>query len=349
MNDAYTPEKCVWELTLKCNLQCTHCGSIAGNARKNELSVDECLNIADQLLDLGCKRVTLIGGEITLYKGWEKIARKLSEGGAVVNIITNAYILGDEQIDQIEYARLNNVGISVDGMEENHNKIRNSKKSFGRVLQAFELLRRSEISIAVVTCILNSNVADLEPMYDLLVENRISVWQLQIATPMGNMAKLNELLLNPSKLSIITDFIKNRRKEHRIAIYAADNIGYYDENEPYLRSLPGAISAWNGCQAGLKIVGIDSVGNVKGCISLYSNDFIEGNLREEPLEDIWSKEGNFAYNRQFDVSMLTGDCRRCDKGQICHGGCRAMCYFKTGLLFENNYCDYPGRYKKILI
>ena len=79
-------------------------------------------------------------------------------------------------------------------------------------------------------------------------------------------------------------------------LYAGDDIGYYDENEMYLRNRPGTISSWRGCQAGLRVVGIDSVGNVKGCESLYSDEFIEGNLREESLRDIWCKEGNFAYN-----------------------------------------------------
>ena len=124
-------------------------------------------------------------------------------------------------------------------------------------------------------------------------------------------------------------------------MYAGDNIGYYDENELYLRSSPGIIALWQGCQAGLNVVGIDSVGNVKGCESLYADKFIEGNLREESLEEIWYKEGNFAYNREFDVSQLTGTCAGCDKGAICRGGCRASCYFTTGSLFENKYCCYP--------
>ena len=50
-----------------------------------------------------------------------------------------------------------------------------------------------------------------------------------------------------------------------------------------------------GCQAGLKVVGIDRVGNVKGCESQYSDTFIEGNLRKELLEDIWNKEGNLIH------------------------------------------------------
>jgi radical SAM protein with 4Fe4S-binding SPASM domain len=339
----YIPEYCVWELTLKCNMKCKHCGSMAGKARENELTVDECLDVAKQLVDLQCKQVTFIGGEIFLYNGWEKIARKLSDSGVDVNIIINGFLLGDEQIAQIKYARLVNVGISLDGMEYNHNNIRNVGNSFEKVMKAFELLNREEIPLAVVTSLVNSNFKDLRPMYDLLTEKNVKIWQIQIVTPMGNMADKKDLLLDPAKVPLITKFIREKRNEQKIRIYAGDDVGYFDENELYLRNQPGTICAWSGCQAGLRVIGIDSVGNVKGCESLYSNEFIEENLRNESLSEIWSKEGNFAYNRNFDINMLTGSCKNCDKGAICRGGCRGACYFTTDSKFENPYCCYPGK------
>jgi len=323
-------------------MSCLHCGSSAGIARENELAVNECLDVADELLELGCRQVTFIGGEIFLYKRWEKIARKLSEGGVAVNIITNAYVLREAQIEQIKFANLENVGISVDGMEENHDKIRNVRGSFRRVLEALERLNKENISIAVVTSLLNFNFYDLDQMHNLLVNNGVSVWQIQIATAMGKMAKHKGFLLNPTKVPLITKFIREKRDLQKIRIYAGDDIGYYDENEMYLRNSPGTLCAWNGCQAGLKVIGIDSIGNVKGCESIYSDEFIEGNLREEPLTVIWHKEGNFAYNRQFEVSNLTGKCADCDKGPICRGGCRGSSYFSTGSIYENAYCCYPG-------
>jgi radical SAM protein with 4Fe4S-binding SPASM domain len=324
-------------------MRCRHCGSIAGKARENELTVDECLNIVEQLVYLGCRQVTFIGGEVFLYKGWERIARKLSESGLDVNLITNGFLLGDEQIAQIKYAKLANVGISLDGMEDNHNNIRNVNTSFEKVMEAFAILNREEIPIAVVTSLIDRNFKDLWPMYDLLVEKGIKLWQIQIVNPMGNMADKKGFLLGHSKVPLITRFIREKRNEQKVMIYAGDNIGYFDENESHLRSEPGMLYEWSGCQAGLRVVGIDSIGNVKGCESLYSDEFIEGNLREESLSKIWYKVGNFAYNRDFDISMLTGSCKDCNKGVICRGGCRGACYFTTDSKFENPYCCYPEK------
>lgn len=339
----YVPQTCVWEVTLKCNMRCIHCGSSAGKARNNELSLKECLGVADQLIDLGCRYLTLIGGEVFLYDGWEKIARKLSEGGVDVNIITNAYQFGDEQIEQIRYGKLGNVGISLDGMEESHNRIRNSKTSFQRVMKAIDRLNEESIPITVVTSLLDFNFYDLEQLHDLLASKGIPSWQIQIANAMGTMANNRGLILDPAKVPLITKFIREKRNEMKVRVYAGDDIGYYDENEFYLRNRPGKISVWRGCQAGLRVVGIDSIGNVKGCESIYSDKFIEGNLREESLKEIWTKEGNFAYNRNFDVRNLAGACEGCDMGYICRGGCRGSCYFTSGNRFENPYCSYPDK------
>jgi radical SAM protein with 4Fe4S-binding SPASM domain len=336
----YRPEVCVWELTLRCNMRCIHCGSTAGVARDNELAVDECLAVAADLAALGCRQATFIGGEVFLFPGWEEVAASLAERAIDVNIITNGFLMRDAQVEQVKRAQLSNVGISLDGMEDNHNRIRASGKSFGRAMAAFDRLNREDISLGVVTSLLDFNFYDLDAMYDLLVDNGVVIWQLQIATPMGNMAGNRGFALDPAKVPQLTAFIREKREPGKIRVYAGDDIGYFDENEMYLRNRPGTISTWQGCQAGLKVVGIDSVGNVKGCESIYADEFIEGNLREESLAEIWHKEGNFAYNREFDPAWLTGRCAGCDKGQLCRGGCRGSAYFTSGSLFDNAYCCY---------
>ena len=340
---AYVPESCVWELTLRCNMRCLHCGSTAGIPRENELSLEECLDVADQLVDLGCRRVTLIGGEVFLFPGWEEVSRRLVDRGATTNIITNGFMMGDRQISELRYSGVKNVGISIDGLELAHNRIRNVGTSFERAMQSLQRLREAGIPSAAVTSLVTFNVGDLPDLYEVLVQKGVVIWQLQIVTAMGNMEAHSDLVLGPEQIPAITRFIREVRDRGEIRAYAGDDVGYYDENEMYLRNAPGTLAPWRGCQAGLRVVGIDSVGNVKGCESLYDDSFIEGNLREESLATIWNDETRFAYNRQFDVSMLTGGCAGCDKGEICRGGCRGACHFTSGSMYENPYCAYPGK------
>jgi radical SAM protein with 4Fe4S-binding SPASM domain len=340
-NNGYELVTCLWELTLKCNFNCIHCGSLAGSARQQELSLNECFAIADQIIDLKCKKMTFIGGEVFLFKGWEKIANYFSDHGLIVNLMSNGYKIGKEEIDQIKFANLSNVGISLDGTETIHNSIRGNKRSFSQIQNAFNLLNKAGIQIAVVTSLLEMNFPILNELYQFLVNNNVNLWQIQIVNPMGNMACKKKLLLKRKHIPELLDFIREKNKERYMLIVAADNVGYYyKDSEAYIRGNITPIAYWTGCAAGINSVFIDSVGNVKGCGALYDDKFIEGNIKHTSLKEIWNNKENFLYNRKFKSSLLTGGCKDCNIKSVCKGGCRASNYFNTNSLYENAFCAH---------
>lgn len=337
-HSSYELSSCNWELTLRCTLNCMHCGSGAGNARENELSIDECFQVADELVSLGCRKLTMIGGEVFLFKGWERLSQYLADKGVGVNIITNGYRVGKSEIEQIKRAGLINVGISIDGMEATHNRIRGRADSFRRIKNTLDLLNENEISIGAITSLMKINCDELEELYQFLSENGVEVWQLQLVSAMGNMAGKNELAVAPRQVRQVTDFIRDKNRERRMVVIAADSIGYFDDNEAYIRGRSSPVCCWDGCSAGISGIFIDSVGNIKGCGALYSDIFIEGNVRKTPLAEIWNDRNAFAYNRKFKDDMLSGMCAGCDVGSDCKGGCRSSNYFSTKSLYSNTVC-----------
>jgi radical SAM protein with 4Fe4S-binding SPASM domain len=336
---SYELTSCLWELTLRCNMRCIHCGSAAGRPRDRELSLEESLRVADELVTLGCGELTFIGGEVFLYPGWETIARHLSDRGVLVNIMSNGYHYDQHAIAQILHARLTNVGISVDGLEVNHTTIRGREDAFTEVLRTFALLNAAGVPIGVVTSLMEMNYPDLADLYEVLLEHAVQLWQLQLVNAMGNMAGKRHMLIHRDKIPMLTDFIREKNKERRMVVIASDNIGYYDDNESKIRGIRSPICCWEGCQAGISSLYIDSVGNVKGCGAMYADEFIEGNLRNRALADIWADAGAFLYNRRFDTELLGGDCSGCDVADVCKGGCRASNVFTSGSLYENSYCS----------
>jgi radical SAM protein with 4Fe4S-binding SPASM domain len=329
---------CNWELTLKCTLHCSHCGSGAGRARANELKLDECLKVADELVVLGCQELTMIGGEVFLFKGWEVLSAHLADRSVKANIVSNGYRLGEAELEQIKRAKLVNIGISIDGMEAHHNQIRGRVDAFDRLRKTFSLLRANGISIGAVTSLMKFNCADLEELYHFLVEQGVQVWQLQLVSLMGNMANRDELAVSRRQVQRITSFIRDKNRERKILVLAADSIGYFDDNEAYIRGRSSPICCWGGCKAGLSSVFIDSVGNIKGCGALYSDAFIEGNVRNTSLSDIWNSPDTFAYNRKFTTDLLTGKCKGCEVGDICQGGCRSSNFFSSNSLYTSTVC-----------
>ena len=57
------PAYVVWELTLKCDHACHHCGSRAVKARPEELTTADALRVVEQLAAMKTREVVLIGGE----------------------------------------------------------------------------------------------------------------------------------------------------------------------------------------------------------------------------------------------------------------------------------------------
>lgn len=102
-----------------------------------------------------------------------------------------------------------------------------------------------------------------------------------------------------------------------------------------------------GCQAGLTNIGIDSVGNVRGCESLYDSIFVEGNLREQTLSEIWNNPNAFSYNRHFKTELLSGKCKECEEGARCAGGCRSYNYFTQGMLYESKCFARKNREERL--
>ena len=98
----FYPETVVWEITFACNMRCLHCGTSAGKQRPEELSTDEALSLIDELTELGCKNVTLSGGEPLLRKDWKVLAQRLKDNGLISYLITNGYAMNEKYADDIE-------------------------------------------------------------------------------------------------------------------------------------------------------------------------------------------------------------------------------------------------------
>ena len=334
----YILSGCNWELTLGCTLSCMHCGSRAGRARQDELTLDECFTVADQLVSLGCKETTLIGGEVFLFPGWDRLSAYLTDKGIAVNIISNGYVIGKTEIEQIKRAKLMNIGLSIDGMETNHNRVRGRNDAFQRIKSALCLLNEQGIKVGAITSLMRFNCSDLEDLYTFLSDNGVEVWQIQLVSPMGNMEQNKEAVTDPDQVRQILDFIRDKNRNRQMVVIAADSLGYFDDNEAYVRGRSSLISCWGGCAAGVSSIFIDSIGNIKGCGALYSDDFIEGNLRITPLSEIWNSENAFAYNRKFTTDLLTGKCKDCEVGDVCKGGCRSSNYFNTKSPYSSVLC-----------
>ena len=340
------PRVCAWELTLKCTMGCKHCGSLAGNAREDELSRDECLHVADELAELGCQRVTLTGGEPTLHPAWDELAARLSQQKVRVGLISNAWAWSARDAERAARAGFCTIGFSLDGLEPEHDAFR-TPGSYARVLEAIRTVRAVNLEVAINTTIHQRNCQQLPAIRDLLIAAGVRSWQLQYAIPTGAMAAHPELVLPPEDLLWLVPQIAEfcRERKGRMHVVASDHIGYFGKPEAHLRQADGSMPFWLGCWAGMRAFGIESNGNIKGCLSLPSDrhgesGYIEGNLRQTSLRELWNRPTGFAYNRSFRMDDLRGFCRVCRYGDVCRGGCTWKRYSQGAPKAGDIYCLY---------
>jgi radical SAM protein with 4Fe4S-binding SPASM domain len=342
----FVPRIAVWELTLRCNLSCRHCGSRAGRARDDELTLAEALHLADELATMGCRFATLSGGEPLLRSDWPAIAERLIERGITVGLISNGILWTDACAKLAKTLGLETVAFSLDGFRESHEYQRRVPGQWQQVLDAIERCVKHGIRASVVTTVNKRNAGELVDLRKLLAERGVQRWQVQFATPTGNMADHRSLLMEPSDLLDVIPLIAAMCRDDLLPrVYPGHDVGYYGEHEEALRSHAEPLPVWTGCSAGCSIVGIESNGNIKGCLSLPSamngvDRFVEGNVRDSSLEAIWNGPSAFAYNREFTTDLLGGFCRTCDYAEVCRGGCTWTTFAEHGPVRDNPYCYY---------
>jgi radical SAM protein with 4Fe4S-binding SPASM domain len=336
LKSKHVPLSVAWELTLSCNMKCMHCGSSAGDTRTHELTTHEALELCTQLAELRAKYINLTGGEALLRKDWYMIGKEIRDLGMEVSILSNGLILDEKIISELRTVGVYAIALSLDGgTAETHDSIRGVPGSFEKCLSSLEKLQKENLPATVITTVHKGNVKELPKIRDLIF-GKTKAWQIQIAVPIGRFPI--DFILTKEEFYAVALFIASTRKRYSIkelAVMGAHSIGYHSQ---VLRNTMVS-PVWNGCQAGMSVLGIQSDGGIKGCLSL-PDSFIEGNIRHRRLADIWDDPHAFSYNRNCKESDLINQCAACRYGKTCKGGCTTVSASLTGAPHNDPYCLY---------
>lgn len=351
MNDiTKVPVDCVWEVTMGCNMRCMHCGSSCQAPLDGELSTEEALALIKQMKEVGLKSITLSGGEPTTRKDIFELAKALSESGVLVSMISNGWLITEDMIEKAIEAGITNISLSLDGLEHTHDLIR-KKRAFAQVIHTLDLLRRKGLPSGVITTVNKLNLEELPEIWSLLKRIHVDIWQVQIALPMGNLTdNKDKMMLEPKDLNRIIEqlhsFMMNS-SEDEPKIYLGDNIGYYNLQEVEIRAkqTDEETAIWPGCGAGKSGFGVLHNGDIVPCTSIREKEYIEGNIKDRTLMDMW--KNGFKKFRNFSSEDLDGLCSDCMYSEICRGGCTNSRYCVQGNInSENTYCLYNVEVKQ---
>src|SRR5206468_3762238 len=167
----------VWEITLKCNLACSHCGSRAGDARPDELTTAEALDLVRQMAEVGIGEVSLIGGEAFLRADWLEIAAAVDRAGMVCTMTTGGYGISRETARRMKDAGIARVSISVDGLEATHDDLRGKQGSWRQCFETMAHFRAVDLPFGINTQINRRSAPEIPRLYEIIREAGAIAWQ----------------------------------------------------------------------------------------------------------------------------------------------------------------------------
>ena len=145
-----------FEVTDSCNLNCLHCGSSCLSSNRNYLDfslIEKTLNEVASAYEPSKIWVSITGGELLLYADFMKTIELSRKLGFRCGMTSNGTLISEEKAKQLADAGLETIAVSIDGLKDTHDTLRNRPGSFEQALKGVENLRKYGIEAQVISVI----------------------------------------------------------------------------------------------------------------------------------------------------------------------------------------------------
>ncbi len=302
-----------WECTWRCNLSCLHCGSdCKSSSLLPDMPAADFLKVIDSLrphVDPHVVNIVITGGEPLVRKDIEYVGFELYRREFPWGIVTNGLMLTEERLESLRCAGLHNITISLDGLEEDHNWMRNHPESFRRAYAAIKMVARAEdLNFDVVTCVNSRSLSRLSELKELLIAAGVKRWRLFTIFPSGRATQHPEFELLSRETESLMQFIVDTRKEGRIHPSFCC--------EGFMGSYEGKVrDHFFQCEAGVSVASVLLDGGISACPSIRS-DYRQGNIYKDDFWDVWQNRYAQYRDRRW---MKRGVCADCSFWRYCEG------------------------------
>lgn len=309
-----------WESTLRCNLGCLHCGSdcvrndSTGDAELDGESVKRELRSIANSYPPENITFAIIGGEPLVREDIIGVGAYAAEIGFNWGITTNGMMLTQAMIKRLKDAKLTTISVSLDGVEADHDALRNCKGAHKVVTDAIRRLLSDRFfrKFDVICCVSRINIDRLDEFMDDVIRLGIPAVRFTPVFSRGRASKNSGLILEKHDYLRMLNFIKKQREtRNNVKVYLSEEGYWGPEWECVVRD------EFHYCASGILIGSILHDGKVTGCPSV-SRRFIEGNIRESSFVDIW--KGRFNRYRQDREKTFSDKCSGCEHWDLCEGG-----------------------------
>ncbi len=325
-----------WECTQRCNLNCLHCGSdCLHDSSFPDMPLEDFLKVLDDINSVRHEQiiVNLTGGEPLLRPDIEQCGYEIRKRGFRWSIVTNGFYYTTEKHVALMNAGMGAATLSIDGLEDQHNWLRNNPLSFNKAVEAMRLMNREKrLNFDVVTCVNQKNINHLESLFKFFKEEGLKAWRLFTIAPIGRAKDNPELQLTGEQINQLWNFIIQKKKESVMEINFSC--------EAWAGPLDGKIrDGFFFCRAGIHIGSVLIDGSIGACPNI-DRRFVQGNIYKDHFMEVWNQKFDQYRNRNW---MKQGICKDCDGFKDCQGG--AFHLRKPGCE-DPIFCHFKGQMTK---
>ncbi len=326
----------VWNMTRRCNLKCVHCYARSEDiSYDNELTHEQCITMIDDLAQFGVPVLLFSGGEPLVHPRLVDYAKYAVSKGMRAVISTNGTLITREKAKTLKEIGLSYVGISLDGMEETHDKFRGVKGSFQKVMKAIEYCQDAGIKVGLRFTINKRNVQDIPGVFDLLEQKNIPRACFYHLVYSGRGSEIAKEDLSHEETRKVLDLIMDRTRDLHERnkpkeILTVDN--HADGPYVYQRLLKEDPDRAAEVLELLEMNEGNNSGRGIGCISwdgeVHPDQFWReisfGNIKDRPFSELWTDpENEFLMKMKEKKKHVKGRCAGCRWLDICAGNFRA--------------------------
>jgi heme d1 biosynthesis radical SAM protein NirJ len=342
----------IWNLTRRCNLACKHCYAISSDKPyPGELDTAQIRGVIDDLKAARVPVLILSGGEPLMRPDLDEITAYAMKRGFYTALSTNGVLLDDDAVAaRVASAGYDYVGISLDGLEETHDRFRRRQGAFRASLSAIRRCVRAGAKVGIRFTLTEDNADDFPALLELMHREGIQKFYLSHLNygGRGNINRgadahglrtrwaldlLFETALADARAGLDREYVTGNNDADGVYLWHWVR-ARLPEHAEHVRA---KLVQWGGNASGVNVANIDNVGNVHP--DTFWWDVSIGNVLERPFGEIWADTSDpLMAGFRMRPRPVTGRCGACAALDICNGNARVRAWQVTG----DPWAEDPG-------
>ena len=310
------------ELSRVCDLRCLYCYAASGVPLANEIRLTEIYSIIDQAVELGVRKIIVLGGgEPLIYPHLFEVLEYIRDKSLICDLFTNGQTLGSAVANRLHSLQVGVVLKMNSRVEEVQDLLGGRKGTFRRIGRGLQALIKAgypseDCSLSIETIICRQNYAEIPSLWRWARQEGITPY-VEAMTMQGRANEHAELEVSPSEIQSLFE-----------------ELARIDRDEFLCNWQPHPPLAASHCARHEYSCTVTAVGDVQPCPGVSVS---VGNIRKNSLADILGKSPIIEDLRNIR-SRVKGKCHDCDNLVHCYG-CRGHAYQVTGdYLAEDPLC-----------